>query len=113
MSARLEEAVGTIGPVTTQLFGQTEAPMMISTMTPEGHFNADGSIAGTASAVGRVKRPDAASMADIDSPPGKAPAGTRPPARPARGLGHAVIHHRGCLKGSVSSVGQLDRGNGG
>jgi hypothetical protein len=53
MSARLEEAVGTIGPVTTQLFGQTEAPMMISTMTPEGHFNADGSIAGTASAVGR------------------------------------------------------------
>ena len=34
-----------IGPVMAQLFGQTEAPMMISTMAPRDHFNADGTIA--------------------------------------------------------------------
>ena len=28
-----------------QLFGQTEAPMMISTMPPADHFLADGSVA--------------------------------------------------------------------
>lgn len=46
MSAkRLEEALTRIGPVMAQLFGQTEAPMMISTMAPADHFRADGSIA--------------------------------------------------------------------
>ncbi len=46
MSAtRLEEALTRIGPVMAQLFGQTEAPMMISTMSPADHFRADGSIA--------------------------------------------------------------------
>jgi fatty-acyl-CoA synthase len=46
MSAkRLEEALTEIGPVMAQLFGQTEAPMMISTMSPSDHFRADGSIA--------------------------------------------------------------------
>jgi acyl-CoA synthetase (AMP-forming)/AMP-acid ligase II len=46
MSAtRLEEALTRIGPVMGQLFGQTEAPMMISTMAPKEHFNSDGSIA--------------------------------------------------------------------
>ena len=43
--ARLEEAIAKIGPVMAQLFGQTEAPMMISTMAPRDHFNADGTIA--------------------------------------------------------------------
>ena len=43
-AARLEEALKRIGPM-AQLFGQTEAPMMISTMAPADHFNADGSIA--------------------------------------------------------------------
>ena len=43
--ARLEEAIGKLGPVMAQLFGQTEAPMMISMMAPSDHFNADGSIA--------------------------------------------------------------------
>jgi fatty-acyl-CoA synthase len=43
--ARLEEALTRIGPVMAQLFGQTEAPMMISTMSPKDHFNADGSVA--------------------------------------------------------------------
>lgn len=44
-AARLEEALTKIGPVMAQLFGQTEAPMMISTMAPREHFNADGSVA--------------------------------------------------------------------
>jgi acyl-CoA synthetase (AMP-forming)/AMP-acid ligase II len=43
--ARLEEALTRIGPVMAQLFGQTEAPMMISTMAPREHFRADGSVA--------------------------------------------------------------------
>ncbi len=44
-AARLEEALGKIGPVMAQLFGQTEAPMMISTMAPAEHFRRDGSVA--------------------------------------------------------------------
>jgi acyl-CoA synthetase (AMP-forming)/AMP-acid ligase II len=44
-AARLEEALTRIGPVMAQLFGQTEAPMMISMMRPGEHFNADGSVA--------------------------------------------------------------------
>ena len=44
-AARLEEALTKIGPVMAQLFGQTEAPMMISMMTPREHFHADGSVA--------------------------------------------------------------------
>jgi fatty-acyl-CoA synthase len=42
---RLEEALARIGPVMAQLFGQTEAPMMISTMAPADHFRPDGSVA--------------------------------------------------------------------
>ena len=42
--ARLEEACAKLGPM-AQIFGQTEAPMMISTMAPRDHYNADGSIA--------------------------------------------------------------------
>jgi fatty-acyl-CoA synthase len=41
---RLAEALKRIGPM-AQLFGQTEAPMMISTMAPADHFRPDGSIA--------------------------------------------------------------------
>jgi len=44
-SSRLEEALERIGPVMAQLFGQTEAPMMISMMPPADHFRADGSVA--------------------------------------------------------------------
>ena len=44
-AARLEEALAKFGPVMAQLFGQTEAPMMISMMSPREHFNADGSVA--------------------------------------------------------------------
>jgi acyl-CoA synthetase (AMP-forming)/AMP-acid ligase II len=44
-AARLEEAVTRIGPVMAQLFGQSEAPMMVSTMAPRDHLNADGSVA--------------------------------------------------------------------
>jgi acyl-CoA synthetase (AMP-forming)/AMP-acid ligase II len=44
-AARLAEAITMFGPVMAQLFGQTEAPMMISMMPPEDHLNPDGSIA--------------------------------------------------------------------
>ncbi|MBB3178124.1 long-chain fatty acid--CoA ligase [Variovorax sp. Sphag1AA] len=44
-AARLEEALTKIGPVMAQLFGQTEAPMMISMMHPQDHFKADGTVA--------------------------------------------------------------------
>lgn len=43
--AKLEVALKTFGPVMAQLFGQTEAPMMISTMSPADHYLPDGSIA--------------------------------------------------------------------
>ncbi|WP_275294569.1 long-chain fatty acid--CoA ligase [Amycolatopsis sp. La24] len=44
-AARLEEAIARIGPVLGQLFGQSEAPMMISTLAPADHFYPDGSLA--------------------------------------------------------------------
>ncbi|MCU1683363.1 MAG: putative AMP-dependent acyl-CoA synthetase [Amycolatopsis sp.] len=44
-AARLEEAIEKIGPVMAQLFGQSEAPMMISTMAPKDHFHSDGTLA--------------------------------------------------------------------
>ena len=43
-TTRLEQALQRIGPM-AQLFGQTEAPMMISTMSPADHRLPDGSIA--------------------------------------------------------------------
>jgi acyl-CoA synthetase (AMP-forming)/AMP-acid ligase II len=43
-TARLEEALRVIGPM-AQLFGQTEAPMMVSMLPPAEHYNADGTIA--------------------------------------------------------------------
>ena len=42
---RLAEALDRIGPVMAQFFGQSEAPMMISTMSPGEHLRADGSVA--------------------------------------------------------------------
>jgi acyl-CoA synthetase (AMP-forming)/AMP-acid ligase II len=44
-AARLEEAITAIGPVMGQLFGQTEAPMMVSTLAPADHFRPDGTLA--------------------------------------------------------------------
>ncbi|KJC47442.1 AMP-dependent acyl-CoA synthetase [Bradyrhizobium sp. LTSP885] len=43
-ATRLAEALRRIGPM-AQLFGQTEAPMMISTMAPDEHYHPDGTIA--------------------------------------------------------------------
>jgi acyl-CoA synthetase (AMP-forming)/AMP-acid ligase II len=43
-TARLEEALARIGPM-AQLFGQTEAPMMVSMLPPAEHYNADGTVA--------------------------------------------------------------------
>ncbi len=46
MSAtRLEQAIRVLGPVLGQLFGQTEAPMMISSLAPKDHFRPDGTLA--------------------------------------------------------------------
>ena len=44
-TTRLKEAMQTFGPVMAQLFGQSEAPMMISTMSPREHLRPDGTIA--------------------------------------------------------------------
>ncbi|MDA0160601.1 long-chain fatty acid--CoA ligase [Solirubrobacter ginsenosidimutans] len=44
-TARLQEAITAIGPVMAQLFGQSEAPMMVSMLPPKEHFDADGNIA--------------------------------------------------------------------
>ncbi len=44
-ASRLEDALTRIGPVMGQLFGQSEAPMMISTLAPADHFREDGSLA--------------------------------------------------------------------
>jgi acyl-CoA synthetase (AMP-forming)/AMP-acid ligase II len=44
-ASRLAEALDRIGPVMGQLFGQTEAPMMVSTLAPAEHFRDDGSVA--------------------------------------------------------------------
>jgi len=43
--SRLEQALTAIGPVMGQLFGQSEAPMMISTLAPAEHFRPNGSVA--------------------------------------------------------------------
>jgi acyl-CoA synthetase (AMP-forming)/AMP-acid ligase II len=43
--SRLEEALARIGPVMGQLFGQSEAPMMVSMLPPRDHFAPDGSLA--------------------------------------------------------------------
>ena len=52
--ARLEEALQRIGPVMAQLFGQTEAPMMISILPPADHFDAAGNIAPRPAVIGRT-----------------------------------------------------------
>ncbi|PKV94250.1 acyl-CoA synthetase (AMP-forming)/AMP-acid ligase II [Amycolatopsis echigonensis] len=44
-ASRLEEAITRIGPVLGQLFGQSEAPMMISTLSPADHLHPDGTLA--------------------------------------------------------------------
>ncbi|PUA82239.1 acyl-CoA synthetase [Nocardioides currus] len=45
MSAvRLEEAITRIGPVMAQIFGQTEAPMMIAMMPPADHVDKHGGV---------------------------------------------------------------------
>ncbi len=43
-ATRLEEALRRIGPM-GQLFGQTEAPMMISMMAPKDHYDGSGAVA--------------------------------------------------------------------
>ncbi|RTL64150.1 MAG: AMP-dependent acyl-CoA synthetase [Pseudonocardiaceae bacterium] len=44
-TARLADAITRIGPVLGQLFGQSEAPMMVSTMAPADHLHPAGTLA--------------------------------------------------------------------
>lgn len=66
---RLEEAIKRIGPVMAQLFGQTEAPMMISTMAPRDHFLPDGSLAD--SRLSSAGRPTPLCTVEVMSPEGE------------------------------------------
>lgn len=77
MSAtRLEQAIGAIGPVLGQLFGQTEAPMMIATLAPADHFRPDGTIA--AERLASAGRPTPlTTVAIMDSSGGLLPRGER------------------------------------
>jgi acyl-CoA synthetase (AMP-forming)/AMP-acid ligase II len=53
-ATRLEEAITRIGPVMAQLFGQSEAPMMIAMMSPSDHVDVEGKVlAHRLSAAGR------------------------------------------------------------
>jgi acyl-CoA synthetase (AMP-forming)/AMP-acid ligase II len=75
-AARLEEALTKIGPVMAQLFGQTEAPMMIATMAPKEHFSPDGSVA--TARLGSAGRPTPLVQLAIMSDDGRLlPAGER------------------------------------
>jgi len=65
-ATRLAEALRRIGPM-AQLFGQTEAPMMISMMAPDEHYNADGTIAmQRLSSAGRISPLVQAGIMDAD-----------------------------------------------
>src|ERR1700729_1421072 len=44
-AARLEQAIGVLGPVLGQLLCQTEPPMVISALPPRDHLHADGTLA--------------------------------------------------------------------
>jgi acyl-CoA synthetase (AMP-forming)/AMP-acid ligase II len=74
-TARLAEAIRRIGPM-AQLFGQTEAPMMLSTMAPADHFLPDGSIA-TARLASAGKPSPLTQVAVMDAAGGLLPAGER------------------------------------
>lgn len=64
---RLEEALERIGPVMAQLFGQTEAPMMVSTLAPQDHFLPDGSVAaGRLRSAGRPTPLCTVAIMDVD-----------------------------------------------
>jgi len=74
-ATRLAEALRRIGPM-AQLFGQTEAPMMISVMAPEQHYHPDGTVAmERLTSAGRISPLVQAGIMDAD---GKLlPAGSR------------------------------------
>ena len=74
-AARLEQAIKAIGPVFGQLFGQTEAPMMISTLAPADHVHPDGTLArGRFASAGRPTALTTVAIMDADGnllPPGE------------------------------------------
>ena len=60
-----------------QLFGQTEAPMMISMMPPADHFRPDGSVATERLVLGRTARPPWSRWRSSTTRAAPAPAGER------------------------------------
>jgi fatty-acyl-CoA synthase len=75
-AARLAEAITRIGPVMAQLFGQTEAPMMISMMPPKDHLDDQGGI--NHGRLGSAGRPaPLVTVAVMDESGGLLPAGER------------------------------------
>ena len=74
-TTRLAEALHRIGPM-AQLFGQSEAPMMISTLAPAEHRSADGSIDETRLASAGFPSPLVA-VAILDEDGAPVPSGTR------------------------------------
>ena len=68
-TTRLTEALGRIGPM-AQLFGQSEAPMMISTMSPAEHRRPDGTVhTGRLSSAGRPSPLVTVAILDEDGRP--------------------------------------------
>ena len=71
-TARLTEALDRIGPM-AQLFGQSEAPMMISTMSPAEHRHPDGTVhTGRLSSAGRPSPLVTVAILDAEGKPGTA-----------------------------------------
>ena len=74
-AARLEEALTRIGPVMAQLFGQTEAPMMISMMPPADHFRPDGSRSAASGSPAAGRPAPLVTVAILDDQDGRCAAG--------------------------------------
>lgn len=75
-AARLEEALRVIGPVMAQYFGQTEAPMVITTMAPSDHFGDDGSVRRSRLSSAGTPAP-LVTVTILDDDGNQVPAGTR------------------------------------
>ncbi len=76
-TARLTEALEVIGPVMAQLFGQTEAPMMVSMLPPAEHFDADGTARHGAARLRRAARAAGAGRRSWTRPGTVLPTGER------------------------------------
>jgi acyl-CoA synthetase (AMP-forming)/AMP-acid ligase II len=64
---RLKQALNLFGPVFTQFFGQTEAPMVLTTLTREGHIDPNEDEAETLMSAGRSAYQAQVRLVDDDS----------------------------------------------